>query len=113
MSITAAPPNWYRKWYRFPMGMNLRLPDELANRLRSLAKETGKSQQVLVRDAIEMYLRDYQLAAYPPEIRHAITPATTTLREALAEVHARWPVGPLLDGKSAVELIREDRDARG
>ncbi len=95
------------------MGMNLRLPDDLANRLRSLAHETGKSQQVLVRAAIEMYLRDYQLAAYPPEIRHAITPAQTTLREALSEVHARWPIGPLLDGKSAVELIREDRDARG
>lgn len=113
MSITAAPPNWYRKWYRFPMGMNLRLPDELANQLRSLAKETGKSQQVLIRDAIEMYLRDYQLQAYPPEIRHAITPAKTTLREALAEVHSRWPIGEMPDGKTAVELIREDRNARG
>lgn len=95
------------------MGMNLRLKADLAASLRDLSAETGKSQQALIREAIEMYLRDYQLAAYPPEIRHAITPATTTLREALAEVQARWPVGPLLDGKSAVELIREDRDARG
>ena len=110
MSITAAQPNWYRKWYRFPMGMNLRLPDELANQLRSLAKETGKSQQVLIRDAIEMYLRDYQLQAYPPEIRHAITPASRLLSEILGELPP--PTG-WSGEKSIVETIREDRDSRG
>jgi predicted DNA-binding protein len=109
MSITAPTQYWYRKWYRFSMGMNLRLPDELASRLRSLATQTGKSQQVLVREAIEMYLRDYQLAAYPPEIRHAITPASRLLSEILSELPA--PTG-WSGEKSIVETIREMREDR-
>jgi hypothetical protein len=55
--------------------MNLRLPEGLAESLRSLAEETGRSQQELAREALEEYVRDYQLRAYPKEIRHLITPA--------------------------------------
>jgi hypothetical protein len=57
------------------MAMNLRLPEALAEALRALAEETGRSQQELAREALEEYVRDYRLRAYPKEIRHLITPA--------------------------------------
>lgn len=56
--------------------MNLRLPEELAAALRELAEETGRSQQDLAREALEEYVRDYRLRAYPKEVRHLITPAS-------------------------------------
>lgn len=71
----AIPGGWYRNWYHSPVAMNLRLPKELAESLRSLAEETGRSQQELAREALEEYVRDYRLRAYPKEIRHLITPA--------------------------------------
>lgn len=92
------------------MGMNLRLSDPLAASLRDLSTQTGKSQQALIREAIEMYVRDYRLQAYPPEIRHAITPASRLLSEILSELPP--PTGWSGD-KSVVETIREDRDSRG
>lgn len=55
--------------------MNLRLPEELAESLRTLAEETGRSQQELAREALEEYVRDYRLRPYPKGIRHLITPA--------------------------------------
>ncbi len=55
--------------------MNLRLPEALAEALRALAEETGRSQQELAREALEEYVRDYRLRAYPKEIRPLITPA--------------------------------------
>ena len=66
---------WYRNRYHIRMAMNLRLPEALAEALRALAEETGRSQQELAREALEEYVRDYQLRAYPKEIRHLITPA--------------------------------------
>jgi hypothetical protein len=57
------------------MAMNLRLPEALAEALRALAQETGRSQQDLAREALEEYVRDYRLRAYPKEVRHLITPA--------------------------------------
>jgi len=77
MSVAAPmnPRQWYRNWYRFPVAMNLRLPEGLAADLRALAEETGRSQQDLAREALEEYVRDYRLRAYPKEVRHLITPA--------------------------------------
>lgn len=66
---------WYRNRYHGRMAMNLRLPEALAEALRALAEETGRSQQELAREALEEYVRDYRLRAYPKEIRHLITPA--------------------------------------
>ena len=65
--------NWYRKRYRYSMAMNLRLPDQLAEALRALAAETGRSQQDLVREALEEYVRDYRLRGFPPEVRPMLT----------------------------------------
>jgi len=58
------------------MAMNLRLPEALALALRELAAETGRSQQDLAREALEEYVRDYRLRAYPKDVRHLITPAS-------------------------------------
>jgi hypothetical protein len=91
------------------MSMNLRLSESLANGLKALSKETGKSQQVLVREAVEVYLRDYRLQAYPPEIRHTITPATKDLNEILDQLP---PALPWTGEKSIVETIREMREDR-
>jgi metal-responsive CopG/Arc/MetJ family transcriptional regulator len=92
------------------MGMNLRLPDELANRLRSLAQDTGRSQQALIREAIELYLRDYKVQAYPPEIRYAITPATTTYAAALEEVKAMGYLETLTNKESMLATLQELRE---
>jgi len=102
-------PMWYRNWYRFSMSMNLRLPETLATGLKQLSQETGKSQQLLAREAVEVYLRDYRLQAYPPEIRHAITPATKDLSEILDQLP---PALPWTGEKSIIETIREMREDR-
>ena len=49
MTTTASAHEWYRNRYRHSMAMNLRLPEELATRLRELSEETGRSQQELAR----------------------------------------------------------------
>jgi hypothetical protein len=112
VSISAPLHNWYRKWYRFPMSLNLRLSDDLAAGLRSLAQDTGRSQQALIREAIEMYLRDYKVQAYPPEIRYAITPATTTYEAALEEVKAMGYLETLTDKESMLATLQELREDR-
>lgn len=94
------------------MSMNLRLPDDLAAGLRSLAEESGKSQQALIREAVEMYLRDYKVQAYPPEIRYAITPATTTYEAALEEVKAMGYLEALIDKESMLATLQELREDR-
>lgn len=76
MTTTMPADAWYRKRYRFLVAMNLRLPEELASALRDLSEETGRSQQELTREALEEYVRDYALRAYPKEVRHLITPAS-------------------------------------
>ena len=105
-------PIWYRNWYRFRVSTNLRLPEHLANSLKALAKETGKSQQALIREAIEMYLRDYRLQAYPPEIRHAITPATTTFEAALARLRENSSFVSQIDTVSTETLLETLSDLR-
>lgn len=92
MTTTTSADGWYRKRYRQAMAMNLRLPEELAARLRELSEETGRSQQDLAREALEEYVRDYRLRAYPKEVRHLITPAARPGRppdpELLTELRA-------------------------
>ncbi|MSO27474.1 MAG: ribbon-helix-helix protein, CopG family [Candidatus Nanopelagicales bacterium] len=89
------------------MAMNLRLPDELAERLRTLADETGRSQQVLVRAAVEQYLDHQELKHLNPWLR----------------AHAKPPVGnhrPLPDSQQIErapklglsDLLRLGRDAQ-
>ena len=112
MSISPPVQYWYRKWYRFPMSMNLRLPDDLGAGLRSLAQESGKSQQALIREAVEMYLRDYKLQSYPPDIRYAITPATTTYAAALEEVRTMGYLETLTDKESMLATLQELREDR-
>ena len=105
MTTTAPPDKWYQKRYRYPMAMNLRLPEGLANALRELAEETGHSQQELARAALEEYIRDYRLRDYPKEVRHLITPAryrpgdpraTEAIRRAWAGVDAQKVLDELL-----------------
>lgn len=101
--------HWYQYWYRFSVSMNLRLPEHLASSVKSLAQETGKSQQALIREAIEMYLRDYLVQAYPPEIRHAITPASRSLVEILQELPDPLP---WTGDRTLLETLREMREDR-
>ena len=75
MTTTASDRQWYHKRYRFIVAMNLRLPEGLAAALRQLSEETGRSQQDLAREALEEYVRDYRVRAYPKEVRHLVTPA--------------------------------------
>lgn len=107
MTTTTSADEWYRKRYRFTMAMNLRLPEELAARLRELSEETGRSQQDLVREALEEYVRDYRVRDYPKEVRRLITPAP----------QGSWTDAILLDpslphGTDVQKLLEEQRQER-
>ncbi len=104
---TTATSGWYRKRYRHPMAMNLRLPEELALALRQLAEETGRSQQDLAREALEEYVRDYPLRSYPKEVRHLITPAP---QGSWADAILLDP--PLPEGTDVQKLLEEQRQER-
>jgi plasmid stability protein len=100
---------WYRKRYRLGMAMNLRLPEDLAEALRALAEQTGRSQQDLAREALHEYVRDYPLRAYPKDVRHMITPATRAFGEVDPEIVALLrSLGPDRLA-AATEWDREDR----
>lgn len=104
-----ARAQWYRKRYREDMAMNLRMPDELAESLRTLSEKTGRSQQDLAREALEEYVRDYPLREYPKEVRHLITPAKRSLDdpEALEDLRQAWQG---LDGEALVAQLLRDRE---
>jgi hypothetical protein len=90
------------------MAMNLRLPEALALALRELAAETGRSQQDLAREALEEYVRDYRLRAYPKEVRHLLTPAQHRPNDpqALEELRTAWVN---VDAESLLAALLEDR----
>ena len=97
----------YQYRYRSSMAMNLRMDPELADGLRALADETGRSQQDLAREAIAVFVREYRLRAYPPEIRHLITPAKRPSRHIPPEDRL-----PVPDGWDSTTVIREMRGDR-
>ncbi len=108
MTTTTSADKWYRKRYRHSMAMNLRLPEELTARLRELSEETGRSQQDLAREALQEYVRDYPVRAYPKEVRHLITPAryrpgdprvVEGIRDAWADVDAEAVLAALLEDR--------------
>ena len=83
---TTSVDQWHRKRYRSFVAMNLRLPQELANALRELSEETGRSQQELTREALKEYVRDYQLRTYPKDVRDLVTRAKHSAGPADPEV---------------------------
>lgn len=100
---------WYQKRYRLPMAMNLRLPEPLAQALRDLADQTGRSQQDLAREALEEYVRDYALRSYPKEVRHLITPARYRPGDprAAEAIRAAWAD---VDTASLLAALQDDRE---
>lgn len=88
------------------MSMNLRLSDSLANHLKALSEETGKSQQVLAREAIAEYISNYELLRYPAEIRHLIIPAETQFGDFYVDEPLQVKLPP---GVSTGEILQEIR----
>lgn len=41
------------------VAISIRLPDELADHLKGIAKETDRSRSYIIQKAIEVYLEDY------------------------------------------------------
>lgn len=98
----------YRIRYRSLMAMNLRMEPELADALRALSDETGRSQQDLAREAVALFVREYRLRAYPPRVRHLITPAAEPFDpEDPATGRLAVP-----SGMTSEHLLREERDRR-
>lgn len=85
------------------MAMNLRLPDDLAERLRALADETGRSQQVLVRTAVEQFLDQQELKHLNPWLRANLQPARIPPR---SPAMPRRPVPPGWDSTAIVRDLR-------
>ena len=98
----------YRKRYRFDMAVNVRMSEELAEQLRRVASELGKSQQEAIREAIELYVRDFKLRHYPPEVRHLVTPAKRPYRHIPRSERFTPPPGNM----DSTEMIREMRGDR-
>ena len=87
------------------MAMNLRLPSELAEALRALAEETGRSQQELARDAIAEFIDEFPHRAFPKSIRHLVqAPQDSTDWE-----QVRLLAPPLPAGTDVTALVREMR----
>ena len=101
--MTIALPMWYQNRYRSPMAVNVRMNDELAGDLKALAKETGRSQQDLIRDAIADYIRNYKLRAFAPEIRHMLKPAINASPELMARPQRKLPEGVSIESMLAHE----------
>jgi hypothetical protein len=101
--------NRYQCWYHFEMSMNLRLSDSLASRLRALSEETGKSQQVLTREALAEYVTNYKLLRYPPEIRHLIIPAETELGDFYVDESLQIKLPPGVTADAILQELHQDR----
>ena len=106
--MTMLSTQWYRRRYRFDMAVNVRMSEELAEQLRRVASELGKSQQEAIREAIELYVRDFKLRHYPPEVRHLVTPAKRPYREIPPERRFTPPPGSM----DSTDMIREMRGDR-
>ena len=91
------------------MSMNLRLPETLAAGLKQLSQETGKSQQVLVREAIAEYVNHYKLLRYPPEIRHLIIPAETEFGDFYVDQSRQVNLPPGVSADGVLQELRRDR----
>lgn len=105
--MTTLSTLWYRKRYHFDMAVNVRMSEELAEQLRRVASELGKSQQEAIREAIELYVRDFKLRHYPPEVRHLVTPAKRPYRHIPSSERYTPP-----DYEGSEALIRELRGDR-
>ena len=95
---------WHHIRYRFSMAVNVRMTQELSEELRSLARDTGRSQQDLIREAISEYVRNYPLRGFPPEVRHFLTPAMKSAPGAV-----KRPLLTLPDGMSSDDLMAHER----
>lgn len=89
--------------------MNLRLPEALASRLKALSEETGKSQQLLAREAIAEYVNHYRLLRYPPEIRHLIIPAESEFGEFYVDESRQVRLPPGMSTDEILQELRQDR----
>ncbi len=107
-AMTTLLPIWYQNRYRISMAVNVRMNEELAGELKALAEETGRSQQDLIRDAIADYIRNYQLRAFPPEIRHMLTPGRKASPEALTLPRIPLPPGVTSESLIAYERGKQD-----
>ena len=85
------------------MAVNVRMSEDLAGELRELAQETGRSQQDLIRDALAEYIRNYKLRAFPPEIRHMLTPAKRVSPDLRARPRIKLPEGVTIESMLADE----------
>jgi len=106
--MTTLSTSWYHKRYRLDMAVNVRMSEELAEQLRQVAAELGKSQQEAIREAIELYVRDFKLRHYPPEVRHLVTPAKRPYQEIPPERRFTPPPGSM-DSTAMIREMRGDR----
>ena len=106
--MTTLSTQRYRQRYRFDMAVNVRMSEELAEQLRQVAADLGKSQQEAIREAIELYVRDFKLRHYPPEVRHLVTPAKRPYRHIPRSERFTPPPGSM----DSTEMIREMRGDR-
>mgnify|MGYP006290244781 CR=1 FL=1 len=96
----------YRKRYHSGMGMNIRMDEELAAGLRGLSERTGRSQQDLVRQAIDEFVRTFELREFPAEIRHTLTPARRPYRRLVPSIELTCTPEEL---QAAFDWQRSDR----
>ena len=109
MVTRRAVPGQYRYWYHLAMATNLRLKPRTEAALRERAASTGRSQQELIRDALDQYLG---LVDVPPvarqRSREELSAAGLLVPPREPMRHVEQPLD--LGGHTMMELL--DRDDR-
>ncbi|GAB4357981.1 MAG: hypothetical protein OHK0021_02270 [Bryobacter sp.] len=67
------------------MNFSVQMPDEMVKRLDRLAKETGKSRNALVREAVDAFMQGKQKKEWPPEML-ALLDDRKALRKAAKDI---------------------------
>ena len=106
--MSIEPSLWYRKRYRSVMAVNVRMSVDLADQLRELSTATGRSQQEIIRSAVEQYLRQQrQLEGLNPWARANLVPAARIYREIAPDERL-----PVAEGFDSTAVVRDLRGAR-
>lgn len=86
------------------MSTNLRLGEEAATALRQAARESGRSQQDLLREAVDRYLGlDAATSSRDRAIAAGLVKAPTPFRDAVPSIKLRR-------GMTTAELLDRDSD---
>ena len=97
-------PHRHPKWYRVGVSTNLRLDERATSALRDASRRTGRSQQELLREAVDRYLG---LAADEQSRDRAVATGLVKPPSRLLDVE---PSIRLAEGQTSLDLLDRDEE---